>query len=77
MRGVLFAKHKKKRLPVLDSRLSAETKGFEPLIQFPVYTLSRRAPSTTRTSLHSNAKGLAESAEYAERTNLFCDFSEK
>ena len=29
----------------------AETKGFEPLIQFPVYTLSRRAPSTTRTSL--------------------------
>ena len=29
----------------------AETKGFEPLIQFPVYTLSRRAPSTTRTRL--------------------------
>ncbi len=32
----------------------AETKGFEPLIQFPVYTLSRRAPSTTRTRLHTN-----------------------
>ena len=31
--------------------LSAETEGFEPSIQFPVYTLSRRAPSTTRTSL--------------------------
>ena len=30
----------------------AERKGFEPLIQLPVYTLSRRAPSTTRTSLH-------------------------
>ena len=30
---------------------SAETKGFEPLIRFPAYTLSRRAPSTTRTSL--------------------------
>ena len=29
----------------------AETEGFEPSIQFPVYTLSRRAPSTTRTSL--------------------------
>lgn len=29
----------------------AETKGFEPLIEFPLYTLSRRAPSTTRTSL--------------------------
>ena len=30
----------------------AETKGFEPLIPLRVYTLSRRAPSTTRTSLH-------------------------
>lgn len=29
----------------------AERKGFEPLIQLPVYTLSRRAPSTARTSL--------------------------
>jgi hypothetical protein len=31
--------------------LSAERAGFEPAIQFPVYTLSRRAPSTTRTPL--------------------------
>ena len=30
---------------------SAERKGFEPLIPFRVYTLSRRAPSTTRTPL--------------------------
>ncbi len=30
---------------------NAETKRFELLIQFPVYTLSRRAPSATRTSL--------------------------
>lgn len=29
----------------------AERKGFEPSKQFPVYTLSRRAPSTTRTPL--------------------------
>ena len=29
----------------------AERAGFEPAIQFPVYTLSRRAPSTTRTPL--------------------------
>ena len=29
----------------------AETEGFEPSIEFPLYTLSRRAPSTTRTSL--------------------------
>ena len=27
--------------------LFAEEKGFEPLIRFPVYTLSRRASSTT------------------------------
>ena len=31
--------------------LFAERKGFEPLIPFRVYTLSRRAPSTTRTPL--------------------------
>lgn len=29
----------------------AETARFELAIQFPVYTLSRRAPSTTRTRL--------------------------
>jgi hypothetical protein len=29
----------------------AERAGFEPAIQFPIYTLSRRAPSTTRTPL--------------------------
>jgi hypothetical protein len=29
----------------------AERAGFEPAIPFPVYTLSRRAPSTTRTPL--------------------------
>ncbi|GEM_PF-6613490 len=29
----------------------AEREGFEPSIRFHVYTLSRRAPSTTRTSL--------------------------
>jgi site-specific DNA recombinase len=30
----------------------AERKGFEPSMQFPAYTLSRRAPSTTRTPLY-------------------------
>ena len=29
----------------------AEREGFEPSIELPLYTLSRRAPSTTRTSL--------------------------
>ena len=28
----------------------AVREGFEPSIEFPLYTLSRRAPSTTRTS---------------------------
>ena len=36
----------------LKKRLSAESEGFEPSIPFRVYTLSRRAPSTTRTTLH-------------------------
>ena len=31
----------------------AERKGFEPLIPLTVYTLSKRAPSTTRPSLQS------------------------
>ena len=30
----------------------AVREGFEPSIEFPLYTLSRRAPSTTRTSHH-------------------------
>src|SRR5215217_3494869 len=31
----------------------AEGEGFEPSIRFPVYTLSRRAPSATRPPLHA------------------------
>ena len=42
-----------KALPCLSP--SAETEGFEPSIPFRAYTLSRRAPSTTRTSLHIEA----------------------
>ena len=34
------------------STAMAEKVGFEPTIEFPLYTRSRRAPSTTRTSLH-------------------------
>src|SRR5579859_4325464 len=33
----------------------AERAGFEPAIRFPVYTLSRRAPSTTRPPLQPPA----------------------
>ena len=35
---------------------NAESEGFEPSIPFRVYTLSRRAPSTTRTTLQSLLK---------------------
>jgi hypothetical protein len=33
-------------------RRLAERVGFEPTVEFPLHTLSKRAPSTTRTSLH-------------------------
>ncbi len=44
----------KKRQETINSVLSplVERKGFEPSKQLPVYTLSRRAPSTTRTPLY-------------------------
>ena len=29
----------------------SEREGFEPSVEFPLHTLSKRAPSTTRTSL--------------------------
>src|SRR5579863_779291 len=35
----------------LTEKLMAERQGFEPWIEFPLYTLSKRAPSTTRPSL--------------------------
>ena len=35
----------------MNKALYAESEGFEPSIPFRVYTLSRRAPSTTRTTL--------------------------
>jgi hypothetical protein len=36
----------------------AEREGFEPSIEFPLYTLSKRAPSTTRPSLRFGGRGL-------------------
>ena len=38
----------------------AERAGFEPAIRFPVYTLSRRAPSTTRPPLRGACHGRVE-----------------
>src|SRR5437868_10147295 len=42
---------------------AAEGAGFEPAIRLPVYTLSRRAPSTTRPPLHARFRGAAEGSE--------------
>ncbi len=42
----------------------AESEGFEPSIQFPIYTLSRRAPSTTRTTLRKKDDKGTQSSEY-------------
>ena len=34
-------------------KIMAERMGFEPMIEFPLYTLSKRAPSTTRPPLQN------------------------
>ena len=36
----------------------AERMGFEPMIEFPLYTLSKRAPSTTRPPLQNQSSFL-------------------
>src|SRR5262249_52191101 len=43
--------------PVSTQRHLAEGVGFEPTIRFPVYTLSKRAPSATRPSLQAWERG--------------------
>jgi hypothetical protein len=45
-------------------RKVAEREGFEPSVEFPLHTLSKRAPSTTRTSLRlSGINSLPEGGE--------------
>src|SRR4051812_9480031 len=54
----------RRRLSVMFARRErrlAEREGFEPSVEFPLHTLSKRAPSTTRTSLRlSGIRSLAE-----------------
>ena len=48
----------------MDHRGMAEREGFEPTVEFPLHTLSKRAPSTTRTSLRlSGINSLPEGGE--------------
>ena len=41
-------------LKQLNVKLMAERMGFEPMKEFPLYTLSKRAPSTARPPLLKN-----------------------
>src|SRR5262252_2740815 len=41
-------------------RILAERVGFEPTVEFPLHTLSKRAPSTTRTSLRPGNQRVAD-----------------
>ncbi len=50
-----YDKGRKMRKKSMKSMVMAEREGFEPSIRFPVYTLSRRAPSTTRPPLRKFA----------------------
>src|SRR5437763_1883503 len=53
------------------ARELAEREGFEPSVEFPLHTLSKRAPSTTRTSLRAFGIIHLREAELDEKAN--CD----
>ncbi len=42
----------------------AERMGFEPMKEFPLYTLSKRAPSTTRPPLLKNPQKISKDELY-------------
>ena len=48
--------------------LMAERMGFEPMKELPLYTLSKRAPSTTRPPLRFTKYNLYTSHNYNEDT---------
>jgi hypothetical protein len=48
----------------------AERQGFEPWIEFPLYTLSKRAPSATRPSLQLRAGSGLEPAKTSVTSSL-------
>jgi|SaaInl7_200m_RNA_FD_contig_81_551698_length_675_multi_8_in_0_out_0_2 hypothetical protein len=49
----------------------AERRGFEPRKQLPIYTLSRRAPSTTRTSLLGTPERIRTSGPLFRKQMLY------
>ena len=46
----------------------AERVGFEPTVEFPLHTLSKRAPSTTRTSLPFDSHAQANPSAHGARS---------
>src|SRR5687768_2855918 len=62
---------------VSERRWLAEREGFEPSVEFPLHTLSKRAPSTTRTSLRLESIVCERSGSDYRKTLLqillFCD----
>jgi hypothetical protein len=57
-----FSVHKWRDRPHRNYRAAdglAERQGFEPWIEFPLYTLSKRAPSATRPSLRITTTRIA------------------
>src|SRR3954452_24596719 len=48
----------------------AERVGFEPTVEFPLHTLSKRAPSTTRTSLRLDSTICERSGTGYRKTSL-------
>ena len=45
---------------MLVAAMMAERVGFEPTVEFPLHTLSKRAPSTARTSLRKGRLALSD-----------------
>ena len=62
-------------VPGPDRTALAEGVGFEPTIRFPVYTLSKRAPSATRPSLRERCGGrnIATRRDVTTRTSRLGD----
>src|SRR5437879_5054426 len=57
------------KLLIPKRRSVAEREGFEPSVEFPLHTLSKRAPSTTRTSLRLEST-ICERSEIVYRKTL-------
>src|SRR5690606_579575 len=58
-----------RRIFVMNSGVVADREGFEPSIELPLYTRSRRAPSTTRPPVHSTWARMRPGRNRRDRTD--------